>query len=71
MLRIYKLSFLLLSCCVILFLDQANGEPQEVKKIESVVPQSLAFEVYSLAGKKINLAEKYRDKVVLIVNVAS
>jgi glutathione peroxidase len=71
MFRINTFCLLLLSCCVILFLDPVNGEPQAVKKKDPIAPQALAFEVNSLEGKKINLAKKYQDKVVMIVNVAS
>ena len=71
MLRINAFCLLLLSCCVILFLDPVNGETQAVKIEDPIAPQSLAFEVNSLEGKKINLAKKYQGKVVMIVNVAS
>ena len=48
-----------------------KGEVQPVKPASSQAPQALAHEMKSLQGKKVKLAEKYDNKVVLIVNVAS
>ena len=38
---------------------------------ETDLPAALDFDVETLGGDEINLAEKYEDKVVLLVNVAS
>jgi len=41
------------------------------KKSEEAVKSPLNVEMETLEGKKVNLAEKYKGKVVLLVNVAS
>ena len=48
-----------------------KGETKPVKPASSQAPQALAHEMKSLQGKEVKLAEKYDNKVVLIVNVAS
>ena len=63
---------LLASTCVTLQQSApSNGETSPVSTTTSKSTHVLAHEMNSLAGDKINLAEKYDDKVVLIVNVAS
>jgi len=46
-------------------------EGAENKVTSKAIPESLAFDVNTLGGKKINLGEKYQDQVLLVVNVAS
>jgi len=69
--KIKMAQFLAFTCCVCLLSSRAKGVDQKVESNNPDVPQSLAFEVNSLGGKKINLAKKYQDQVVLVVNVAS
>jgi len=71
MLKNYSIPLLVLMGCVGLFHSQAQGEDKKVKSVDSKAPVSLAFDVKSLEGKQVNLAEKYQGKVVLVVNVAS
>jgi glutathione peroxidase len=52
-------------CLLLVSSTLAADEPAD-----TAVPESLAFEVKSLDGKDVNLAD-YQGKVVLIVNVAS
>lgn len=47
----------------------ADDSKQQDK--ESKLAPALNFEMETLDGKKVNLAEKYQGKVVLLVNVAS
>jgi glutathione peroxidase len=46
--------------------DAAKSKPEKVTK-----SSPLDVEMETLDGKKVNLAEKYKGKVVLLVNVAS
>ena len=71
MLKIKNVQILVLTWCICAFSDQSKGLAQKVEFRSAKAPESLAFEVKSLDGKKVNLAEKYQDKVVMIVNVAS
>lgn len=41
------------------------------KKVKTEAPAALNFTMKTLDGKKVNLAEKYKGRVVLLVNVAS
>jgi glutathione peroxidase len=55
---------------------KAEKETKAAKKAAKAAKKSetgsmLDYEMETLDGKKINLAEKYKDKVVLLVNVAS
>lgn len=50
----------------------AKDAPKEKKaKAKEVVTAPLDVEMETLDGKKVNLADKYKGKVVLLVNVAS
>jgi glutathione peroxidase len=71
MLRTKTVLLLVLTGCVCAFSGPSNGVAQKVESKNAKAAESLAFEVKSLGGKKVNLAEKYQDKVVMIVNVAS
>lgn len=55
---------------VALLLGMAAGVEAREKKEAAKVPAALNFEMKSLTGKPINLAD-YAGKVVLVVNVAS
>lgn len=46
-------------------------EPVAQDPVAETKAPALAFEMETLDGKPVNLAEKYADKVVLLVNVAS
>jgi len=58
------------AAAALLLCGLASVMPADDKK-EVAVPAALNFTVKSLDGKDVNLAEKYKGKVVLIVNVAS
>ncbi|MGH7213349.1 MAG: glutathione peroxidase [Tepidisphaeraceae bacterium] len=49
---------------------QPSTQPSQQQETQAV-PQALNFTMKSLNGKPINLSEKYKGKVVLMVNVAS
>lgn len=49
----------------------AEDKPKTEKKSKEKVPAALDFKMKTLDGKKIHLADKYKDKVVMFVNVAS
>jgi len=65
------LLWFVLICGVCLLNTPTDGAENKVNSKNSKAPESLAFEVNSLDGKKVNLAEKYQNKVILVVNVAS
>jgi len=49
----------------------AKDTPKEKAKDKEAAAAPLDIEMETLDGKKVNLAEKYKGKVVLLVNVAS
>lgn len=54
----------------------SNSQAEDAAKKDDAKPsaaetQPLDLEMKTIEGKKVNLAEKYKDKVVLLVNVAS
>lgn len=58
------MNHLLIGFAATLLLAQANS-------MHADAPAALAFEMETLDGETVDLAEKYADKVVLFVNVAS
>ena len=63
------------ACVLTLILGLTAAAPSqdsaEVDEEQSAVPAALNFTMKSIDGEDINLAKKYRGKVVLMVNVAS
>lgn len=59
------------SVLAIALLTQAAIVSAEEPIADSKAPAALAFEMETLEGEPVNLAEKYAGKVVLFVNVAS
>ncbi len=60
---------------VLVTMMNRNSSAEDAVKIDGAKPQAetkaLDQEMKTLHGKKVNLAEKYKGKVVLLVNVAS
>ncbi|MEM6329218.1 MAG: glutathione peroxidase [Planctomycetota bacterium] len=50
---------------------QLYAEEAATKEKEKTLPAALNFDMKTLEGKDVNLAEKYAGRVVLLVNVAS
>ena len=63
--------FLLVVVCLFGVASQSLGAEKKVKGEDVNAAEALAFDVKTLTGKDVNLADKYQGKVVLIVNVAS
>jgi glutathione peroxidase len=68
---IMKAFFILSIACLGVFVMESNSLAADESTRESAAATPLNQEMETLDGKKVNLAKKYKDKVVLLVNVAS
>ncbi len=60
-----------IACLGVLVMESSQLVAQEATAQATAAATPLNQEMKTLDGKKVNLAKKYKDKVVLLVNVAS